>query len=430
MGQLPPEQHKRLVELASDAFYKDIPGLEQLAIIKIGVRLFNLVPSNLSDSDTIFRLIQALETRGLLPRFIQAIIEARPERKDIALEFPPMLTALSQPGQAPDVAVTLGLQGVVSHIADQAVRSVVADSRSLIEKLSEDIFALCSYKVLHDALHNLQFQLRRLSQVVRALPTDPNAALDLAECVTEMRTLGVNGRTALDDLPLSPPHVRIVETSWLDRLEAAAVLAETAIQTNDTVPGRQCIQSIKSLLRQEPPRIDRVLVITAGSLQLDQLKDIFQKISAHAAKDSAFVQSVEGGRTAVELLLAQLRSLVEQHTQWQSIDQDLWEAENLMPRDATVDPSDFDALWAGIQKKSGALIALEPRSKGSLKLGDLANNVATARNADAWQKLALPFAQYRHEAILQFFSIDSTLRGLSGKIYKIGSALRTLLQQL
>jgi hypothetical protein len=428
---LNPAQLEALTASITDAFQED--GLRQLVRFKLGADMYKeWVAPDKPLRDTVFALIAKLEELGTTISLIDAVLGARPDRADLQKQLTAIKTALASPivptaGQVDDVRK--GISEVGNRLTDAAMRQTVVDLEDILHKLADEIALLRTYKSLHDCLHNLQMQLRSLATAARNLASDPIAAADLVQSITQLRTLRDSVVAAIEDLPAAPPY-RGFENAWLTQLDQAVELAQRSSDGNDPLLGREGIHEIRSILRREPSRIDRSLSMTADSLQLADLKNLFAKAGATPGLTDGERQRFLTREVSAEQLFRLLKALVNQHTQWQSVEGSLWEADDRLPKSEADDPSDFDALWSGIKRRVSALIDTEPQTDWARKIAERRDKVDALRKDDDWTKLALEFARFRQESIVRFFAVDTSLRQMAEEVDTIGETLLKLLTDL
>jgi hypothetical protein len=420
---LPPAHIQTLVTTIADLFSPLDSELESIVHAKVGVRMSHIVRIDRNFFDQIGDLIFWLDNRGWLRLLVQAIIDARPGRPDAVAVLTPLLESLAFLDQTPALTVQAGLGGLQLTVQqDPAVKAAGTRLKSSLEDLTEDISTLHAYKLLHDCLHYLQMQLRRIGNAVRNLQQS-NFQDDLTECITQMNSLEIQGRAAANGLS---PAERAFEFSWLNKLNGITALAQQALNgatVSPNLPGIQCLYGLRMLIRAEPSRIDSHLANNASALELDKLDQLFAEVIAISG-DPVLIASLEASRISLGQLTLQITSLIQQHRKWQEIDSELWIAEETLPADALA-PGDFPALWSGILMKTSMLIMMEPLTPWASSLQKWAKDLEV-RSQEDWSTVKIPFNQYRQESIRRFFTIDSNLKIVSQQVAYIGDSLRTL----
>jgi Effector-associated domain 1 len=81
-SKLGGQEIKKLTKLIASAFDDD--GLEQLVRTEMDVGLYDdLVAPNQKRTTLVFKLLEAVEQRGTMAKFLKAVLEARPDRPDL-----------------------------------------------------------------------------------------------------------------------------------------------------------------------------------------------------------------------------------------------------------------------------------------------------------------------------------------------------------
>jgi hypothetical protein len=424
--RLTPQQFETLCKTIVQSFSEE--GLKQLLRTKLGTFWEKVIPKdNKSFQDKVHFLIDMFEESETTSDLIQAILTARPHQKSIQDPLSDILASLH--AEATTVReqiekVNKGVQKVKEGMSRKEVSALVRQLEGALSKLEKNIQLLRTYKGFHDSLHFVQFELRRFSGAVRNLHLDPMAATVLKESVDLLLFQALHVEGSLNELPPTPKYVREVEREWILRLRTAAE------NVRNPILGREAAQDIRMIVRQEPARIDLILRMTADSLELDLLKDLFSRVANVPSLPSHVSTAVREGQPATERLLRQVQALVSQHGQWQQIDLKSWIADDVLPKSSASDPSDFDASWGGIKRLILALIDSDPASQWATVLTHDLTGVDGCRKDGDFDTLRRSFDEFRYQAVRQFFTVDATLKILVGEIGEIGSSVRDLLGEL
>ncbi len=408
--------------------------LEQVLRFKMGVDMFKeWVAHGQPFKDIVYIVVNKVEELGSTVLFLDVILAARPNNVEVQKALPPIRASLINPatGGAKDSIVSLkeGISELEGRLQEAPMRQTVKDYEVVLHKLSDQITLLRTYKSLHDCLHKLQLQLRGLATATRTLGTNPDAPSDLVQCLTMMKTLREDVVAAIDHLPNTPPY-RESENRWLQQYDRAIGLAQQASDNTDPGVGKQCVFEVKGIIRRQPVRIDSNLTATASALEVTDLKSLFVKISNTPGIGNGDRDRFLAHAVAAEQLFRQLRALVNQHGEWQRIDQGLWDADENLPKSATDDASNFDAIWMNVTDPLRELLNAESQAAWAKSLADRRDKIAVFRKDEDWPKFGLEFARFRAESTVQFFAVDSTLLQLSGQIASLGDDLLQLLTKI
>ncbi len=425
---LPGTLLETLVGLIKNAFNRD--SLSQLVRFKLGADMYKeWVPAGNTFNTDVFNLVTTLEREGLLATFLHHLCTARLDLQAQLEEVRSALDNTSTTANDNATVITDNVAGVAQQMALPPVRAIILQSRDVLTRLTSRISLLCSYKALHDQLHQAKMSFRGLDNSAKQMASDPMAVSDFGQSVMAMETITNKMESALQNWPPASTEVRPDEADWLERFSSAVKIARAAADSGEHVPARQSVQGIRSVLRTEPSRIDARLSRTAGEIDLSTLKEIF--LSAAAIPDlKTQSATLRQGSTATEQLLRQLKAQTNQHANWQAIDRSLAGADEIMRSLTPDEPWDFDALWKGIKEGISILIALESESPWAQKIDSFIKRIDTARNAQNWPALRMDFERFRQEATVQFFVVDTQLLNLAGKVNTIGEPLHQLLNQL
>lgn len=419
-----------LTKIISDVFSRE--ELTQLIRFKLGVDFEKDTPAGADFQHAVFLLIERSDREGIVVNLIDAVLTARPNRNDVKTTLGEIRCSLTDNTANPrdQVAkVSLGVAKVLGQLENPAIRKLVQSSEEVLQKLARDINSLRAYKNLHDSLHIVQLQLRTLITAARNLK-DGSAAGQFAAGLTLLRTICIGADSSVNDLPTEPPDLKQTEADWLARLREATERGSDALRQSDPLIGRQSVQEIRSVLRQEPPRIDGILRTRANALELGRLGALFDNVAKETAIERTQQETLIKGRIGVEQLVQQIKALVNQHGQWQRIDNDLWEADDNLPRNDASDPADFDALWANIRRQTLILVETEPNAEWAQRLKTRCDLLVASRGGNDWSKIARDFADFRAEATVRFFQVDTALKELAGVVTQIGNSLDNLLENL
>lgn len=429
--KLKPADFETLTLEITEAF--NVDDLRQVVRFKMGADMFTeWVKPDQPFKTVVFDLVTKLEQLGTIIFLIEVVMGARPDNAELQQKLTAIKAALAGTAVATGDKiddVRKGISEVGNRLAEMAIRQAVTDHKDILQKLFNEIALLRTYKSLHDCLHNLQMQLRGLATATRNLVTNPDATADLVQSVTTLRTLRDSVATAIDHLPDAPPY-RESENRWLQQFDRAIGLAQQASDNNDTLVGKQGVFEIRGILRRQPVRIDGNLTATASSLEMADLKSLFIKASATPGLADDERQRFLSRAGSAEQLFRQLRALVNQHSEWQKVDQSLWDADENVPKSSADDPSDFDAIWLNIIAPLGELLGAETQAGWAKTIAERRDKIQALRKDDDWAKLRVEFARFRQEAIVRFFAVDTTLLQLAGQVATIGDTLLKLLTDL
>jgi hypothetical protein len=203
----------------------------------------------------------------------------------------------------------------------QAAAEVVSRSKEAIENTYRQVDKLELLKMVHDALHTVEFEvLRPMEEEAAASPVRPSFVLKF---VGKRRNIheGIQGR----EMPSG------LRDDLLDRLESTAEAFQVASKTpNEAAHARVCGE-LNGLLSSVSPRLDTAISLSATELRLDHLIELMSKVrdelaSAASGQDQARQRKVQdfiAGVDELARLSDKLTQHVREHEQLQQLDSKL-----------------------------------------------------------------------------------------------------------
>ncbi|MGC4013368.1 MAG: hypothetical protein QM755_02455 [Luteolibacter sp.] len=426
--RLKPESMEFVCKAITAAF--DLGGLQQLTVYRLGFRLDTKVQADSLDQ-MVFKLVEYTEMTGETRDLLGGCIHLRPKLEEMITAFSSILEQeLGGPLKDSSGYITIVQTGI--HTVQQNRGSLTGPldaTNGVLNDLRVNLVQIRSYKELHDHLHLLQLNLRRFSNVTRQVVSDPSSLVDLNECISTMRLAAGQARPSIDALP---SYLQSTENEWLGSLQQAITLAEQQKKNRDPVSGRRSVQMVKSLLRQNSPRIDRAILDASNALDVRGLVDLFKKTSELPGTPPQTQAALTEAQAAATSLITEINARMYMHSLWQRLDGEIWEMADLMPEQDTDDTSDFDAVFLNAQPFLHELIAIMPAQPGDVE----AWFIPLERSRDAiekslgdgdWPSLAINFSFFRTEAVAQFFACDSSMRDFAKKVSDISQSLSLLL---
>ncbi len=415
MLKLPPDQEKRLVELIVAAF--DADSLHELMRLEMGVDMYKeLVPTGQTLRNSVLDLVISLTDRGLLAIFLEKVIAARPSRADIQAEIPVMAQQIATNLTSSQEQVTQVKEALISVSPGE----ISSEDRSYLSELRHELDLMETYKGLHDCLHRAQMHLSPLETEARSIgvPGQEDAADRFIECLDTFRREGMEAQKWCERVPAEPSFLRSVENQWIERWLETATKARAALAEANNRNARLAAKQFRSLLRTEPSRIDGILRTIADDLKFEALRRLLLSLDGH---NTASAESAEQ-------LFRRLKALVNQHNQWQGIQQSLWEAEDQLPESADSDTMDFSVLWEDVQRSLALLIANAPQAAWAAEASQWSATATKAYQAIPLdpKPLSRAFKQFRRSCMMVFFAVDSDLKAQAETVARLRDTLADL----
>jgi len=344
--------------------------------------------------DTVSQLLQVAERAGWTQDLVAAAYRDKPENEAIARVYQ----------RTSAEAIRVGLSLLAGWNADAGRAAPVARFLVILESVTVNLAALASYKAMHDALHSMQHIHRLLAEGGRRSPgdekSDEECQLYLLEL--ELQFDGLRARAA------SVPN-RQPEEVWVARLAVALARLRDALNTQQAEPWRAGLQMLTSLLRTQPSRINTQIVMAADRLRLGELIEAVGAIATGAdatttgsgeRATSRLIAGVQGLRA----LQDRLAGLVEEHNQWQQLDNDL----RLPPDDLLMSPG-LEFLWPDAIKPALLARCGDSNERWAGALMDAAAALDAAIEREAPHDVHRAFSLLRERAQQRFYVVDAEL---------------------
>lgn len=367
-----------------------------------------------SDGDpfrqVVSELVTALRKEGLLAAVLREALARRPRLRLIRENLPSYIEFFEKETVPPD--------------EPKPVASLISAEDELLRSWQDKLVRIRIYKDLHDCLHHVQLEFAALEENAEkiALGEDADALRDFENALDVFRSQGIHARGVIEAFPSKLHREREDERSWVQEYEEAVRQADASLApAGDRRPG-EAVRSFRRILRRIPARIDLELGRLADALDLGSLKQVLQ--AAAAATDN-----VESARNFTELreiadqLFVELKSLVDQHRQWQMMDIRLWEADDEL-RLVLANAGSFGGIWKEVGNFLLVLMGPTPGEEWS-RIGKRKAATDAALQEGSAGKLAVAFKDFRRSCLLAFFNMDGSL-----KVFSTGERVNSFLTKL
>jgi hypothetical protein len=435
---LAPQQLKELGDLLVQQFDDEGKELDQVVRFNLGKRLFvHFVGHGLPFQTVVDKLLEKTEQQGSTFKLCVGVVNFRPNVPEVkAIIGRVMPAALAAPPEtAEQVAdVRRGVEAIHARLGIAAVRDRIVTTRDDLKRVARDLDLLARYKTLHDCLHILQIKhLRLVANAARQLATDPSACDTLGEYLDQLRFQSIDARTAAQGLPDTPGE-RDVEMGWVVTLDSVIEGFRTALKSNDSRAALASVYQLKGILRAQPARLDNLLVITARRAPLDRLVETLQEVAKASDEDDGHSSDLSKGILALQRLVPDQMGLIAEHTAWQQVASDLWQADEALYQASSESLEEFQYLWQSLWSKVQAISASNPAADWAKALNQHAGEFEQAFPMPATPPVPAPvkvlFNRFLRDAMFQFFGVDKTLHAQCGEIIKLGEPLQRLLEEV
>jgi hypothetical protein len=319
--------------------------------------------------------------------------------------------------------ITLALNSLLDMGSGPAIGEIVRRYGANFENAIQQIRILEQYKALHNCLHDLQFKLEVISEVLDRPASDAKANGKLRLFAIDLKRLSLEARAQINDL-----DTQTTEAGWIDALDSYINDMVQVADVHANVEERsQVLASLKFLLNNAA-RISSLLAKTAANLNLISFSEMMDSISQTSSHRSAESQGLKTGSAAVGTLRACVAGLVAEHFEWQGLSQDLEYAKASIKHQ----PHGRFPRWSSFEERLTGLCDIYPRERWSTDVKDAMTKwiISTPSAApDKAEKIAGAdaFEEFYRICMYRFYDVDVSLRTLSGKIAPIAVPLRALL---
>ncbi len=318
----------------------------------------------------------------------------------------------------------------IGTLGEDSVRATLREhlknGSGLLVNLRVNLGLFQSYKNLHDSLHRVQRQIKHLETAAQGLPETAESLDDFLGIFTGEAQYA---EAMVNTLPATPDQFRQTEMKWLLPFKKTLDDCRSSSDRSDAEGARREARIIRRHLRWEMPRIDLALSTAAQAMNLKGLKELFKTASGVPGLFQDAVNSLETGLNSTEQISQRVEAHLTLHNTWQTIDRELWDAEDSM-KSMETDPEDFEIVWTPLLAKVQTLIAADPTSQWALALAPMAQAVEACRTTPGFQGLGKTFLAMQKACRNRFFDVDTSLRNLAAEVGAIGESVNNLLTKL
>jgi hypothetical protein len=331
---------------------------------------------------------------------------------------------------ARDALTKAGLEDLGTLASDPVVGPLIAGARLDLKLVADELVLLASYKELHDALHRVQVPLfKTIGKAFDALkrtPDDIAILMELSEHAITLQALAADAANA--QAGFKDERKAQAEAGWTKRLSEIAAAFSDATNVQDGTKAYEAFVGLKMILRQQPSRLNGLLVGVARDIPIDKLVAVLRAVAAKVG-DGPDCKRLEEAASALDAIAADVRSQVTAHEAWQQAEASFWLTEEVFQSESP-SVADLNSLWPTITEQVATICALAP--------GPWATDLA--RHAEAFLKLCpipavppirrearSPIDLYLYRARTQFFLTDQALKERCQKVATHSEALNALI---
>jgi hypothetical protein len=426
---LVPAQVEQLGELLVKHLDDEGKELDNVVKRNLGSGLFVEYAGRGPFVNVVSQLLTKTEQRGSTVKLFAGVIKRRPDLTDMIAKILPEAAAAA-PKTAEQVAEVLdGVSGVHARLESAAVRKRILKSFDDLERVVIDLDLLARYKALHDCLHDLQVKhLRQVTTDAKRLREDPLANDNLSEYLHQLQIQASRARTAAEGLPDTPGE-RDVQMRWISALDAIINDLRAALTGMDNKAATKAVYGLKAILRKEPSELDHLLVITARRVPLSRLLDTLEDIATDSRNGAKERLDLSNAIVALQHLIPDQMGLIAEHTDWQQVARDFWQADDALQIGNSDSLEEFQYHWDSLWNKIRTIIADDPKAPWATELNRQANDLFTfPLTPPVPEHVKSRFGLFQRDAMFQFFKVDQSLHRQCNEIIKLGEPLQRLLK--
>jgi len=360
--------------------------------------------------------------RGQLERLIKCVHEVRPE------QYSQFETRLRQGERQADDA-SRGLDTLTEVLANQqgpAVREAARPLQTSFVEARRRITILGHYKEVHDLLHT--FQKGPYGLILRAaqhFPADDEAAEELATLEVELAQLGTDFQEVSVKALERADQIRLVQR----QIALADQVLRDALKGQDASVLAKATTILRSVIAEQPARFNMYLTRTARELALSASVDAMQEVARRLDGASPEQKTVVlDGADALAGLAISLDTLIQEHDDWQELDDTL----RLYDPSGALFAFQLTDAWPTVKGMIEPLYARQAEAWMQESLGDSGQvDAALACKPDPDLRLARQhFRRFRERVRNRFYDVDYSLRQLCERLASLGDSLDAVVRVL
>ncbi len=375
-------------------------------------------------TDRVLALIGYCERRDLLTELAKKCRQLRPN-----VNWPDIPPEFTSPSEQLQKEAGSGLHLLAQRMKDSEVREAVSDYQSDFKESLSGIETVRHYKKLHDLFQDMEMGYNLILHNDRQRMEEDDTAW--ASLVSNQALLQgpIYELLKLADTP------RFVSRAgyWLPILRRGQMAMRSAIEEHDLGELDTALRFLYRALDRGLPRVNGHLVDAATDLPLDRLAAAMQSI--HKRLETSLPPETVGriatSVSALEELNDDLNDLVDDHNNWQRLDDELRRVDVLLGSDRNdiseleLTHPDFQAMATDLYGSSDEKWALDlQRSSEQLK-----EALASESTMPPATIIGI-FQTYRVQVGRRFRLVDDRLLQLCEDLRQIGEPLDWLLRTI
>ncbi|GAB4498418.1 MAG: hypothetical protein OHK0052_11730 [Anaerolineales bacterium] len=326
----------------------------------------------------------------------------------------------------PDDATTThtagqGLNALAQLLQNTGAQTAIIAFRTDFQAASHQLTLLSHHKRLHDLFQELASRYALIDHDRRRLPADESAWESLELNEPELRAKIEELLAAAGESPAQNE-----DDWWVEQLNQSRTELRQAIEAIDHSLLQTPIRRLHRILDRQPSRVNAQLVSAASTLRLDTIvQALNQIVLSLPTTPTDILRPIRDGAQALTNLDQRLRNLVNDHNNWQTLEDELRRIENNLLEDLT----ELELSWTDIQTL-GKRIFHARTEEWAVELQTISAELTVALNDNAVIKVKRTFRRFRSQSGRRFRQVDLDLLNLTQELRALGDSLNLLLQTL
>ena len=156
----------------------------------------------------------------------------------------------------------------------------------------------------------------------------------------------------------------------MDKCTSESLTAElhVALINDDDRAAVRSAYGLKRILRTRPRDLDQLLVTTARRIPLSKLVNYLKDIAEASVGRDARSPYLTSAILALQRFIPDQMGLVAEHTAWQQVDSDFWQADAALHAANPESLEEFQYVWEALWSKMLVIIASNPTAAWAVSL--------------------------------------------------------------
>lgn len=316
-----------------------------------------------------------------------------------------------------------GLYDVADLMSNPVIYATLQSGKDKLQEVKQQIEIVTIYKDIHDQLHYLEFTCyNMIKEEIPYFPDDRRSLRQIRIYKGRLIEIICGIKSISGDAMLESQ-----EMEWIQDLEEARSELEGAINTKNLDQLKTSYYLLNAIIAEQSNCIDVSLKRAAEALHLQSLIEKTQEILQHIEQTSNNQQKIQESITALQKIDKILKFRINDHYQWQNIDNNFRRIDGLLNKDLDELVFSWKYLKGKVEKQyhdCEESWAMDLKTK-SEKLDEL----MTSESKDS-DDIKDCFLEYRTIATSHFFKVDHELKNFCEQLKKVSEPLNIILEKI